>query len=261
MAQSTGYRDVQALIAFLLMLGAIALIAWHVRSALSWILVLAVMALFVAVLGTLMTGRPLGILIGERLTMSLSRFQMVLWTLIVVSAYFVVAIARVKQGDVADPLTVQVDWTIWALLGISTTSLVASPVMASGKKLKKPADDNVVKLAGAPYGESEEKVKQQLTGVLYGNKEIAEARFTDMFEGEELVNASLIDVAKLQMFFFTVVIALAYCAELLHMIAADDLSADEISLPKIHEGLLTLMGISHAGYLGSKGVTQTPSAP
>ena len=58
----------------------------------------------------------------------------------------------------------------------------------------------------------------------------------------------------------TIVVALSYSAELLHMIMVDDLAVDNMALPAIHEGLLALMGISQAGYLGGKSVTQTPTA-
>ena len=246
--------------ALILLTAAMIAFAWYARPGLNWILVALAMTAFIVVLGKGITGRALGFLINELKIMSLSRFQLALWTVIVVSAYFVIAIARVKQGDVANPLVVQIDWQIWALLGISATSLVASPLLANGKKLKQPADEKgAMKLAGKPFGEDAAAVTDNRVGVLYPNQDISEARFTDMFEGEELADASLIDLGKVQMFFFTIVVAVAYSAEVLHMVAVDDLAIDAIALPAIHEGLLALMGISHAGYLGSKGVTHTPS--
>lgn len=235
-------------------------LAWFVKPGLNWILVAIVMAAFLAVLGIAITGRPLGVLINEQKCMSLSRFQLALWTVIVVSGYFAIAIERIKQGDVANPLAIQIDWQVWALLGISSTSLVGSLLIASAKKQEQPADNKVLMLAGKPYDEDEQAVEESRQGVLYPNQDVADARFTDMFEGEELANASLIDLGKVQMFFFTIVVAISYSAELLHMIAVDDLMADDIALPTIHEGLLALMGISHAGYLGSKGVTKTSTA-
>ncbi len=243
----------------LLLTGGMLLCAWFGPPGLNWALVMILMLTFLVVLGVGIVGRPLGILINERKIVSLSRFQMVLWTLIIVSGYFVMAVMRVKEGDVSDPLAIGIDWKVWTLLGISAASLVGSPLVASDKKVKQPASKKVVKLAGEAYDETEDQVEAQRVGVLYGNQDVLEARITDMFEGEELVNARLVDIAKVQMFFFTIVIALVYSAELLHMIVVDDILADGVTLPAIHEGLLMLMGLSHAGYLGSKGITQTPT--
>ena len=240
------------------LIAAMVVLAWFAKPGLNWIVVFGLMAIFFAVVGIAITGRPLGILINEQKIMSLSRFQMALWTLIIMSGYFVIAIARIKQGDVANPLAIQIDWQIWTLLGISTASLVGSPLVASAKKQKTP-DKKAIKSAGRPYDEDEKAVEDCRVGVLYPNLETKAARFTDLFEGEELANSSLVDLAKVQMFFFTIVVALSYSAELLHVIAVDDLTIDNMSLPAIHEGLLALMGISQVGYLGGKSVTQTPT--
>jgi hypothetical protein len=230
-----------------------------VRLGLNWILVVVAMAAFLGVVGIAITGRVFGVLINDQRIMSLSRFQMVLWTLIIISGYFVIVVARIKQGDVANPLAVVIDPQVWALLGISTTALVGSPLIASSKKQKKP-EDGAVEAAGRPYDEDKKEVEAARVGVLYPNRDPKDARFTDMFEGEELSNASLVDLAKVQMFFVTIVVALSYSAELVHMIMVNDLAADDVSLPTIHEGLLALMGISQAGYLGGKSITQTPTA-
>jgi len=56
----------------------------------AWLVTAARLIAFVVLLGQLINQRPLGILIGERNLMSLSRFQMVLWTIIVLSAYIVI---------------------------------------------------------------------------------------------------------------------------------------------------------------------------
>jgi len=247
--------------AFFLLLLTIAMViaAWYAKPGLNWLLVFALMATFFAVIGTAITNRPLGFLINESHIMSLSRFQTVLWTLIVISGYFVIVISRIKWGDVANPLAVQIDPKIWTLLGISAASLVGSPLITSTKKQRIP-DNKVFDTAGRPYGDDPDKVKEQNVGVLYPNRNVTEARLTDMFEGEELANAALVDLPKVQMFFFTIVVALAYCGELLHSIAVDDLTVDNMSLPTISDGLLALMGISNAGYLGGKSVTQTPSS-
>lgn len=253
----------QTTVTLALLLIAMFAFAWYAKPGLNWILVISMMVIFLTVIGIAITKRPLGILINDYCIISLSRFQLVLWTLIVISGYFVIVIARIKQGDVADPLAVGIDPTIWTLLGISTASLAGSPLITSTKQNKNPSDEAKQKAgreAKALLGDKEDQVDEEHIGVLFPNKDPAEARITDMFEGEELSNWKLVDLAKVQMFFFTIVIAIAYGAELLHMIMADDLTVDNIALPTVNEGLLAVMGISHAGYLGKKSVTETPQA-
>src|SRR5438067_1274969 len=65
----------------------------------AWILVMAFMVIFMLVLGVAISGRCLGILINEQNLMSLARFQTVVWTVIVISAYFVIAMVRINNQD------------------------------------------------------------------------------------------------------------------------------------------------------------------
>ena len=217
------------------------------------------MFLFMIILGKAIVGRGLGILINQRNLMSLSRFQMVVWTVVVMSAYFVIAMMRAKVTGVAQPLVVQIDWQVWTLLGISTASLVGTPLINTNKTKKDPADPAIVKQAAQVLKESDVTIDQTREGILYANDNIAKAHFTDMFEGDELKNTHLVDVSKLQMFFFTIIVATAFCAEVFQMIMHQPMLVEGASLPSLPEGLLTLMGISNAGYLGSRAVDHTPT--
>jgi cell division protein FtsL len=235
-------------------------LAWVLPAGWNWIAMMVVVAALVVFLGEVCTGRLLGCLINEQKLMSLSRFQMLVWTIVIVSAYGAIAMERVKNGAVVEPLVVGVDWQVWALLGISTTSLIGTPLLNGNKTRKQPAqlDAQVQKTAQA-LGENPQEIANNRAGVLYENASVADARFTDMFEGEELANAQLLDVGKLQMFLFTIIIATIYGIQLYQLIAHNDLT-DDVSLPKVNEGLLALLGVSHAGYLGTKGITQTPTS-
>jgi cell division protein FtsL len=252
-------RRLVAPITIVLVVGLMVL-AWTLPVGWNWIAMMAVLILLILYLGMASTGRAFGFLINEQKLMSLSRFQMVVWTVLIVSAYGAIAMERVKKGDVVEPLIVGIDWQVWALLGISTTSLIGTPLLNGNKRRKEPAapEAQVAKTALA-LDEGANTVAEDRSGVLYGNARIADARFTDLFEGEELANAQLLDIGKLQMFLFTVVIATIYGIQVYQLIAHNDLS-DDVSLPKVNEGLLALLGVSHAGYLGTKGITQTPTA-
>ena len=169
---------------------------------------------------------------------------------------------RVKHGDVVDPLVIGVDWQVWALLGISTTSLIGTPLLNNNKKAKEPSiglnSASATAKAAETLKEPQAEIERNRTGVMYGNPDIKDARLSDMFEGEEIANASFIDVGKLQMFFFTAIVAGVYAVQVYRLIAENDLT-DDVSLPTVNQGLLALLGVSNAGYLGSKGITQTPT--
>src|SRR5213079_1270563 len=65
----------------------IALAGWYLPAGTNWLAVLALIAAFFLITGKAITGRTLGILINERKLMSLSRFQLVVWTGLIVSGF------------------------------------------------------------------------------------------------------------------------------------------------------------------------------
>jgi hypothetical protein len=73
---------------------------------------------------------------------------------------------------------------LWALMGISTTSLVGTPMIQSVKKRKEPDikkdGKDVIAEAADEFGELREDIDKNREGLLYGNKDISNARFTDM---------------------------------------------------------------------------------
>lgn len=77
-------------------------LAWWLPPKRSWFIVMALLWAFFLLLGLIISKRPLGILVNEQNVMSLSRFQTVLWTIIVISAFLVIGIARIKNGVLAD---------------------------------------------------------------------------------------------------------------------------------------------------------------
>ena len=122
----------------------------------------------------------MGILINERKLMSLSRFQMALWTLMILSAYFTMAVGRIKAG-VPNPLAIEIDPQLWAVLGISTASLIGSPLISSVKKGKEPAQaTELTDRVGKAFDEAPAVVEKNREGVLYGNENTSDAAFTDM---------------------------------------------------------------------------------
>jgi hypothetical protein len=206
-------------------------------------------------IGRAIVGLPFGILIGDLNVVSLSRFQMAIWTVLILSAYMAHAFARIRKGDGMDSLDVAIDPHLWILMGISTTSLVAAPLILNTKKEEDP-DTGVVAKTAAASGETEADVTTNRQGIVYANPAKSDARLTDMFQGDEIGNTTHVDLAKVQMFYFTVVSAVVFFAAVFHNLVG---TGDLTRLPALSEGFVAILGISHAGYLGSKGVSHTPT--
>ena len=226
-----------------------------------WNLVLVTILMFsmMWVLGRSITHRPLGVLINDRNLMSLSRFQMAVWTVVILAAYFTYVFMRIK-GGVPDALDVALDWHLWALLGISTTSLVGTPLIL-GAKMDRVPDPSVTPKTAAALNEPTQDVAANKQGTLYANASMKDACLTDMFQGDELANTAHIDLAKVQMFYFTVIAAVCFFVMVFKVVLSGDPvdGASFKQLPMLPDGLVAILSISHAGYLTSKGVNYTKS--
>jgi hypothetical protein len=217
-----------------------------------WLGTLVLLTAFVAIAGHGITGQARGALIDERNKISLSRLQLVLWTLIVLSGYFTAALGNLMAGA-ADPLAIAIPQALWLLMGISTTSLIGSPLLKSNKLRPQQADqkeqDRTWALLAA-QGTDTSKVHAQ--GLIVANDTPEAAQWSDLFKGEETGNAGLLDMAKVQMFYFTVILVLVYAITF-----GAEMQKNPFLLttfPEIPASMLALLGISHAGYLTSKAV-------
>jgi hypothetical protein len=202
------------------------------RAILAWLAIAVLMAAFAAVAGHGVTGIGRGVLIDDRHRLSLSRLQMLLWTVLVLSAYMAAALANIGR-DAASPLSVDVPSELWLAMGISTASLVAAPVALAYKQSKRP-------------------------GQLEALPDPHDSHWSDLFRGEEITDYDHLDLGKVQMFLFTVVVILGYGLALGDMF--EDTTGVFASLPAVDEAVVTLLAISHAGYLTKKAVP-TSAAP
>lgn len=229
------------------------------QAQLAFIMNMVLLAAFATIAGHGTVGFWMGLLIDERNRMSLAWLQMVLWTILILSGFLTAALSNISSG-VVNPLAIPLPRELWLLLGISTTSLVGSPLILSTK-------------AAAPVGRTaqlEAQTQRTLSGlarqgldpstVTAEGKVIAwqwpgDARFADLFQGDEIGNAAHLDLGKVQMFFFTLVLVLAYGVALARMFAGPD----SFAFPTLDEdnGMVALLGISHAGYLANKAVPHT----
>lgn len=239
-------------------LSGILIITNHLLPA--WCLVFASLAMFTYICGKSVTGRGMGALIDDRNVMSLSRFQITLWTLLILSAYLTAALHNIllAHGELDEtlksnggPLGIGIQQELWWLMGIATTSLIGSPLILSNKATKTPDLSEVSTTFTLLEKQGDQSSTLDTKGHIVVNTDIAKARWTDMFTGEEVGNAAHLDVARLQMFFFTLITALAY-AVLLGNMFYGDAPHGFTSLPVLDKSMVALIAISHTGYLSAK---------
>jgi hypothetical protein len=227
----------------------------------AWLFNAALIGVFCALLGKWIMNDAAGIFISNRNLVSLSRFQTVMWTVIIFSSYGVILLQRVLHG-IADPLNITVDSNLWALLGISFASLIGTPFIQSFKTDGAP-NAEAVRAASLALKEPAADIQKNAQGMLYANTSPADARISDMFQGDEVGNTAYVDVSKLQMFLLTLILGVYYCAQLWHMFVKFDSSvaganfANLNALPSLSDRAVQLLAISHAGYLSFKAVGHT----
>lgn len=206
-----------------------------------WAVTGLVLAGVMLALGVKINGRFLGVLIDSRGKMSLSRLQLVSWTWLLVSCFFAIALARRTTN-------IEMDEQLWALMGISLASAAGSTLIKGAKEAREP-DSNVVNAS---------TVSLVRRGLIQVNSSPKAASFLDMFKGEEIADYSYVDIAKVQMFFFTIAAWAGYAASL-WVFSFVPGETGTISFPIFSTSLVTLIGISHAGYLTVKSAPKTPS--
>jgi hypothetical protein len=261
-----------------------------VPSLTSWLFYLGLMVALTVIVSDGLTGSRRGILIDDRNRISLSRFQTVLWTFLILSAFFAAGIGNAFSGD-ADPLGIGIPETVWALMGISTVSLVGTPLILSGKRTTAPPTAHIPQDATSPMLGNPQPLrswKDQLQaqgvdtsslgvqGSVVLRDDAAGATWAELFRGDEVANIASLDLSKIQMFLFMIVLAITYAIALgSKFIAVDRARAaanpnaatpavretgpksdpkrvDEF--PPLDTSIVMLLGISNAGYLANKAI-------
>lgn len=220
-----------------------------------WIAVLVLLVAFAFICGKGITGLWRGAFIDERNRISLSRLQMLVWTVVVLAAYLTGALSNI-QGDVPNPLYISIPEQLLVLMGIATTSLVTSPALQQGKREKQANPEEVANTLQAMSAQGVEPGKVGNAGHLLYNRSPRDAKWSDLFSGEEVGNGARMDLGKIQMFYFTVVAVIAYASDLGGIFSTNDALRD---FPELSNGLVWLLGISHAGYLSNKTVSRSRS--
>jgi hypothetical protein len=205
-----------------------------------WYLSIALIVVLLMLIGLQKNRRLGGVLVDDRRKLSLSRLQLVGWTVLIISAYSTAALWNTARGA-QDPMSIAIPMEVWALMGISVISFVGSKIVKSSKRE---------------------------TGKLVENDSTTEARAMDIFKDEEKGTGNTVDLGKVQLFLFTLVVFAAYAVGLDKLLAVHEAKkALIVDFPALSEGMLALLGLSHTGYLANKAVpsnadqrSATPSA-
>jgi hypothetical protein len=193
--------------------------------------------------------------------------------------------AKYTCEECAGPAKIQLPEILWALMGISVTSAVASPLIKSSKaqRTKKDTDSYYkLKLTPAENGEvvlddvrkpimvdvfdedgnptgRQKHIKSNYTAEGVISKRVkGPPKISDMFMSEDAGSEYVLDIGKVQNFFFTMVAVLIYGFVLGAAIVGTKSIAALYQFPDLGEGLVAIISISHAGYLVSKA---TPTDP
>lgn len=232
-----------------------------IRPEYAWLISMLLLIVFTAILGLWIVKDPLGILISNRNVMGMSRLQTAVWTVIVVPAFMTLVLYRIRNG-VANPLSVSIPMELWAAMGISLASLVGTPLILGSKSDQSPSGIALKNTSNA-LGTSVDDIADQALGTVFSNPSPRDARVSDMFQGDEVGNKATVDLAKVQMFAFTLSLILAYGAGVWALLASlpgasgDNLAKSSAGLPALTKDSVYLLLISHAGYLTSKAVNHT----
>lgn len=226
----------------------------------AWAWILVLVAAFAVLNGHGITGALWGVIIDSRNKMSLSRLQMLVWTLIVISGLAAAILWNVQRSD--SPMDITIPSGLWVLLGISTASAVGAPAVLSSKDQKQADPAQLDKTSGKLKEQVDVTPDKEHTGIVVRNKDIGDARFSDLLKGDEVGNAYSLDLGKLQMFFFTFILAAGYGAAIYAMLQkAMSANSGIDALPPVQEGMNVLLGISQTGYLAVKATTSSKEKP
>lgn len=199
----------------------------------SWLISLTIVAAFMLGVGHHVTGHWRSLLIDDRHKISLSRMQLVLWTILVLSAFMNALVWNLVQDDCilkapssnpanfCEPLDLTIPEDLLLLMGISTGALI-----------------------GAKFIKSD----QMSDAKLHVNEERSQAQWTDIFRTEGKHDFHSLDLGKLQMFLFTVILVLGYAG----VIWTEFAGLHNFDFPGFSRAAVGLLGISQIGYLATK---------
>lgn len=209
-----------------------------------WAVELALVVATVMALGAACNGAWFGILVDGRNRISLSRLQIVAWTVLFAATF---AAVLVWNGTMASTVGLDVPEAAWLLMAMSGISAAGTPLILSAKPDPGAAAAPPNPRDGAKY----------LDGVVVKRRAGLRASWWDILLGDEAGNADAIDIGKVQQLLLSGAAWLAYAAAVGHLLWATAAHAPVSALPAMPGSFLALIGASHATYLAYKAASHS----
>ena len=191
---------------------------------------------------------PLAIIIDSRNRYTMSKLQAAAWSVLLLAGIMAASLANLLRSSQGDPFDLSVPQEIFLAAGISLTSLAATPLIHSVKARQQTST--------IPFGKTRDELKDtgaRMIGRIYIASSPAKTTWPDLFRGDENTNADELELGKVQLFFFTVIKLAAYGYALFAKFA----DAPPVSFPELGQSFLTVLALSHAGYLAQASVPHT----
>jgi subtilisin family serine protease len=206
----------------------------------AWLCDLALVTLFFAAIGLAYEQSWIGVAVDWRQRLSLSRLQMAMWTILIVSTLLATLIWNVAHPGTT---SLEIPGTFWLLMGIAGVSAVGDPLILNNKPDAPPAGAPLTPPGMINYG------------VVVARPPGASVSWRDLIMGDELGNASVIDIGKVQQLLLTLVAFVSYAVAIGHMLF--DATGAIAKFPEMSNGFLSLLAASHAVYLSYKAAPHT----
>jgi hypothetical protein len=224
-------------------------------------IVIIFISIFMAVVGHGINGRVDGVFIDSRNRISLSRFQMILWTGLVLSAIWAAMSWNVRNATDHGLGDLKIPSELFEVLGLAAFTGLASPILLSQKRNRDPDLDQFATELATLQKSGTNTGGYGNDGMVVTRNSPAEANWSDLFRGDETGNLASPDVGKLQNFLFTILLVSGYCGALLAKFSAIEPGTAAPDFPGFSDTMVVFLGISHAAYLSTKVVSNTQSAP
>lgn len=237
------------------------MIEWRYASPMTLIAALTGGLLLLAGFGLDVSGTPLGCLQTGRNALSLSRLQMLLWTVLALSGLTAAATCRAWgqwHGSLATALQIYIPGDLLAAMGISYFTGAAAPAVLA-VKAQGSTDPSHAAILTERKGETM-IVRGRVASRPFG----ARARLGDLVEGDEVGSAGVVDFSKVQQLLVTLLLVAVYAAVLMGLFlygpqvnpadaAAVAAAKDgQTPLPGFSDDFIKLLLLSHGGYLAYK---------
>lgn len=220
------------------------------NAAMTFLAELALLLLALCSLGVALNGRPAGFAIDARNRVSLSKLQMLAWTVLVVAGVSVIGAYSLHIGG-WNELKLCVHNELLTAMGISVASFVATPTILSLKAAEAPSEQSVETMTAANNAGDPAATPTNI-GKVDVRATPAQARWSDLFRGDLVGDGLALDLSKVQQIAITLLLLGLYAGGIY-----SHLTKNDWTLPAFNYDFVKLMAVSHAGYLLYKAAPRT----